>query len=157
MLAIVVCQIFKAYLHPANQGDLSEALLVLLYGGREAYQHRNELFKLLKAKHSEQTVPELSLPEWDRFIQLVRQCLDAPFELQQAPLILREVGFANLIGDSSRDFARTLCAESPQAAKFALLVPAYLSRAAKLPPEFERAADDNLLPLVVAPQNGNLA
>src|SRR4030095_208232 len=45
-LAIVVCQIFKAYLHPANHGDLSDALLVLLYGGREAYEHRNELYKL---------------------------------------------------------------------------------------------------------------
>ncbi len=49
-LAIVVCHIFKAYLHPAKQNDLSEALLVMLYGGREAYAHRNELYKRAKAQ-----------------------------------------------------------------------------------------------------------
>ena len=147
-LAVVVCQIFKSYLLPANEADLAEALLVMLYGGREAYEHRNELFKLLKSKGANQTPIDLSLPEWDRFLQLVRQCLDAPFELQRSPLILREAGFSLIAGDSEREFARTLCGESSQGARFALLIPTYLARAAKLPPEFGKTADDILLPLI---------
>lgn len=147
-LAIVVCNLFKAYLHPRAQSDLSEALLMLLYGGREAYEHRNELYKRVLSKEGPQLWSDnLSLPEWDRFLQLVRQLLDAPAEVQKVPLILREIGFSLLNGDASYDFARILCSESPQAAKFALLIPNYLFRAAKLPPEFGKIVDDVVLGL----------
>lgn len=148
-LAIVVCKIFKAYLHPANQSDLSDALLIMLYGGREAYQNRNEMFKLVKkGNNPEQEPPDLSLPEWEKFLQLTRQLLDAPVEAQRAPLILlREVAFASLRGDTELAFARNLCYESPQGARFALLIPNYLCRAAKLPVEFEKLTDKFLLPL----------
>ncbi len=147
-LAVVVCQIFRSYLLPGNEADLAKALLVMLYGGREAYEHRNELFKLLKNKGATETPVDLSLPEWDRFLQLVRQCLDAPFEIQRTPLILRETAFSILAGDKANELAKTLCRESPQGARFALLVPTYLSRAAKLPPEFAKTADEVLLPLI---------
>ncbi len=146
--AVVVCQIFRILLASQDQADLADALLVMLYGGREAYEHRNELFKLVKGKGTDLDPPDLSLPEWDRFLQLVRQCLDAPFELQRAPLILREAGFSLLRGDTKRTFGRLLCSESPQGARFALLIPTYLGKAAKLPPEFAKAADDILLPLI---------
>jgi hypothetical protein len=147
-LALLVNQIFKAYLHPSNQAGLSEALLVMLYGGREAYQHRNELFKLVKASSPEQPTPDLSLPEWDRFIQLARQLLDAPVECQRVPLILREVGFTVLSGDKAFTFAQTLCSETPQGVKFAMLITNYLGRATKLPQEFGKAAEEILLPLL---------
>ncbi len=147
-LAVVVCQIFRAYLHPANQGTLSDALLVLLYGGREAYEHRNELFRLIRNKTPETTPSKLSLPEWEKFIQLVRQCLDAPLELARTPLILREVGFSLLAGDKARAFAAVLCSESSQGARFATLIPAYLARATRLPPDFAREADEAILPLI---------
>lgn len=146
-LAVVVCHVFKAYLHPAKQADLAEALLVMLYGGREAYEHRNELYRRVKAQNKEPASVGLSLPEWERFLQLTRQLLDAPVEAQKVPLILREVGFGLLRGDQVFSFARTVSSESAQAAKFALLVPDYLCKAAKLPPDFAKAADKVLLPL----------
>lgn len=147
-LAIVVCNLFKAYLHPRAQSDLSAALLMLLYGGREAYEYRNELYRRVLSKGGQQPWSDnLSLPEWDRFLQLVRQLLDAPTEVQRVPLILREVGFGLLKGDGAHYFAKILCSEAPQAAKFALLIPDYLCRAAKLPPEFGKIVDDVVLRL----------
>lgn len=146
-LAVVVCHIFKAYLHPAKQADLSDALLIMLYGGREAYEHRNELYRRVKAQNKELLSVGLSLPEWERFLQLTRQLLDAPAEAQKVPLILREVGFGLLRGDTSFSLAKTLSSQSAQAAKFALLVPDYLAKAAKLPPEFSNAAEKVLLTL----------
>lgn len=146
-IALVVCQLFKSYLHPASSNDLSEALLVMLYGGREAYQHRNELYKLVKARGSDASVPELSLPEWERFLRLARQLLDAPVAVQGIPLILREVGYAILNGDNAFEFARSLCKESPQAARFSVLVTDYLARAARLPPEFGTLSDNVLIAL----------
>jgi hypothetical protein len=146
-LAVVVSNIFKAYLHPANQVELSEALLTMLYGGHEAYEHRNQLYKRVKYQNKGTTPMDLSLPEWERFLILTRQLLDAPAESQRVPLILREVGFGILNRGSSFPFASSLCTESPQAARFALMVPDYLARAAKLPPEFGQASETVLLPL----------
>lgn len=146
-LAIVVCHVFKAYLHPSSQADLSEALLVMLYGGREAYAYRNELFKLAKSRNGDASTPDLSLPEWDRFLNLVRQLLDAPLAIQRTPLILREVAFAILNEDHEMVFARGLCAEIPQAARFALLIPGYLAKACQLPPEFSSMAENILIAL----------
>ena len=146
-LAIIVCHVFKAYLHPNSQADLSDALLVMLYGGREAYQYRNDLYKLVKARNGEAAVPDLSLPEWDRFLRLVRQLLDAPLAVQGVPLILREVAFGTLNDDKPLAFAKRLCAENAQSTRFALLIPGYLVRAAHLPPEFGTIADNALIGL----------
>jgi hypothetical protein len=149
-LAIVACRIFKSYLKPAKSETLSEALLAMLYGGNEAYQHRNELFRLVINKNSDKPIPDLALPEWERFLQLCRQLLDAPIEAQKTPLILREIAFSSFAKSTDRWFAKLLCVESPQAAKFALLVPTYLAKATKLPPEFISKADEMLLPLMPA-------
>jgi hypothetical protein len=147
-LAILVCRVFRAYLHPAKQGDLADALLILLYGGRDAYEYRNHIFKKYGVqKGAVADGSELSLPEWDRFLNLTRQLLDAPTAAQRVPLILREVAFATLASDSKLEFARILCSESAQGARFSLFVPDYLSRAAKLPSDFAKFADSALLPL----------
>lgn len=146
-LAMLVSDIFKLYLQPEKLSTLSEALLIMLYGGREAYEHRNDLYKMVVSKKGDQMPPDLSLPEWDRFLQLTRQLLDAPAEAQRVPLILREVGLSLLSGSRDYSFARTLCSESPQGARFAVLVGDYLAKAAKLPADFSRTADSLLLPL----------
>lgn len=144
-LALIASQIFKAHLHPAAQAELSEALLVMLYGGREAYEHRNELYRLVGSKGQGEATADLTLPLWDAFLQLTRQILDAPIEAQRAPLILREVGFAYLADDSEMAFAKTLSNESPHAARFALLIASYLARATRLPPEFGKHSDSLLI------------
>lgn len=147
-LAMLVCDIFKAYLQPANQGELSEALLIMMYGGHEAYHHRNDLYKLVQSTPAAGAVADLSLPEWDRFLHLFRQFLDAPMEIQSAPLLLREVGFSILSGDTIMTFARELCKESPQGARFAVLIVSYLCRSAKLPTDFAKSIDNVMLPLL---------
>lgn len=95
-------------------------------------------------------VRDLQLPEWDRFVELVRQLLDAPLEVSRAPLLLREIGWAALgtsTGgtDGVTAYARTLALASPQGARFAVLGLDYLSRAAKLPKEFNDVITARLL------------
>lgn len=150
-LAVVVSQLFKVYLQPAEPIRLSEPLLTMLYGGRDAYDHRNSLFRLVKEKSGTADVSDLALPEWDRFVQLVRQLLDAPSDAQHVPLILRELGFSAITEGTSLSFVATLCAECPQAGRFALMVPGYLCRAAGLPSEFARLADEMVLPHLTTP------
>ena len=63
-LSILVTQLFKSYLQPKQQVDLEYALKVMLYGGREAYEHRNQLYKLVKEQRGEGDLSgDLTLPE----------------------------------------------------------------------------------------------
>src|SRR5690606_8495706 len=101
-------------------------LLMMLYGGREAYHYRNEWFKYIRSEKQGQNLPDLSLPEWERFLQLARQLLDAPIEVQRVPLILREVAFSVLQDDRNFSFAKTLCSETHQGARFAVLIANYM-------------------------------
>lgn len=148
-LSVLAVTVFKAYLHPKKQSDLEEAMKVLLYGGREAYEHRNRLYRLLKERQGKDVVNgDLSLPDWERFIQLFRQLLDAPLDVAQTPLILRDVAFSHLMGSVDCTFVKGLCMASPQAGRFALLTVRYLFKAAKLPHEFLEKSERVLIPLL---------
>lgn len=148
-LAVLCAYIFNTYLHPKQQAELEGAVRVLLYGGREAYDHRNQLYRMLKeTKGVEIGEVDLTLPEWTRFIQLIRQVLDAPIEIARTPLILREIAFRCLANSNEDAYAKKLCAQSPQAGRFAVLSIGYLFKAAKLPTEFVEKGESILLPLL---------
>lgn len=150
-LAILCSYLFKAYLHPKRQQDLDEAVKLLLYGGRESYEHRNRLFKMLNKQKNPDAYDGdlgLSLPEWPRLIKLIRQLLDAPTDISYSPLILRELSFSYINDSSDLMFARSLCQECPQGGRFSVLIIGYLFRAAKLPDEFRSLAENALLSLL---------
>jgi hypothetical protein len=151
-LSKVVAKLFASYLQPDNRDDLSDALLTLLYGGRENYEHLNTLKRLVATSSSgAQNGKPLTLPEWDRFVQLVRHGLDSPIELPHAALLLRELAWSFLADKQTLAFASLLSAEKRQAAKMALLGAEYISHAGKLPPEFAALATKTLLELQQPP------
>ena len=148
-LATLCSYLFKVYLHPRRQQDLGDAVKVLLYGGRESYEHRNQLFRMLKERKGvDGDDGDLSLPEWSRLIKLVRQLLDAPIDAAHSPLILREVAFSYINNSADREFARLLCRECPQGGRFSVLIIGYLFRAARLPDEFRSRVEGSLLALL---------
>ena len=81
-------------------------------------------------------MPELSPPEWNQFVELVRNCLESPTEVPKAPLILRELSFGVLAKAEKHDFAKILSHESPHGTRLAVFGMEYLCKAAALPPEF---------------------
>jgi hypothetical protein len=153
-LARLVARVFASYLQPESRDELSDALLTLLYGGRDHYEHLTSLKKLVAAASPGVQNGKLTLPEWDRFLQLVRHGLDAPFELPYAPLLLREIAWTHLAETNNLSFANLLALEKRQAAKMALLGAEYISRAGKLPPEFTTIASDVLINLQQLPSRG---
>lgn len=145
-LAIIVSKIFSQYLQPRQRDDLSNALLYLLYGGRDSYQMRNILRqKMLAARGVEKVDTVLSLPEWDVFVQTVRQTLDSPVELNRTPLIIREISWSLLSGTGDREFAKKLSSRFPQGARFAVLGLDYVCKATQLPPEFKAILTTELM------------
>jgi len=156
-LSRLVAKLFASYLQPDNREELSHALLTLLYGGRENYEHLNALKKLVGASNpSVQNGKSLTLPEWDRFLQLARHGLDSPIELPHAALILRELAWSFLVEKPTLTFANILSRENRQAAKMALLGAEYISHAGKLPPEFGAIATNMLLDLQQLPSQSTL-
>ncbi|MGA2261915.1 MAG: hypothetical protein ABSH28_10795 [Acidobacteriota bacterium] len=147
-MADIVMKVFTSYLQPKVMHELSDALLMILYGGKETYDSLNAMRRLVKISGEPE---DLSLPEWDRFVQFVRETLESPIELSRAPLILREVAWAHLSTAPDYGFASTLAAESPRSAKYALLGTEYLCRATKLPPEFGTQIADRLLAVQKTP------
>ena len=148
-LSILCSFVFRAHLLPKQQGDLEEALKLLLYGGKDTYDHTNSLYKLLrKERAGEENPPDLTLPEWDKFIKLVRQLLDSPISISKASIILREVGFAHFAMSEDSIYAKKLCAESPQSARFSVLIATYLCNAVKLPPELRDMVEAELMLLI---------
>ena len=148
-LSKIVAKVFASYLQPKNRDELSGALLTLLYGGRENYEHLNSLKGMIKGTASGES--PLTLPEWDRFLQLVRHGLDAPTELPHVALLIREVGWSFLNKGEQLGFAAILAQEKRQAAKLALLIVEYVTKAAKLPPEFGATSTRLLLDLQQPP------
>ncbi|MBB5346155.1 hypothetical protein [Tunturibacter empetritectus] len=144
-LSEVVHLIFASYLLPKTQAELSEALLMVLYGGKGNYETLNSLRKLLRVS-TESPREDLTLPEWERFVQLVRETLESPLALGLVPLLLRECAWSYL-GDGSTAYAMTLASQNLSAGKYALLACEYLCEAAKLPPEFRHDLSSMLLGL----------
>jgi len=138
----ITSAVFTAYLKPDDRDKLSSALLLQLYGGREAYDYRNKIWNLVqkqtnndaKSEISGNSFPSLAPPEWDNFIEFIRNCLETPIETAKAPLLLRELAFSRLA--QGNDFAEVLARESPHAARLAMAGIEYLCKAAQLPPEF---------------------
>lgn len=141
----LTASVFTAYLKPDDRDKLSSALLLLLYGGREAYDYRNKIWELVQKKNSgdltdefsDKSFPSLAPPKWDKFLELVRSCLETPIETAKAPLLLREIAFSKLTLVNELKFAETLAKESPHAARLAISGIDYLCKAAQLPPEFD--------------------
>ncbi|WP_186808553.1 hypothetical protein, partial [Priestia megaterium] len=132
----VIRKVFNQSLLFDTKENLSNELKLLIWGGGEQYQHFNLLYKAASSKGEE---AEIALPEWDMFVQLIRQGLETPFATAHVPLIMKEVAFEYIDPTKSDQYnlAVTLAKENPQAAKLAIMITEYICKACKLPAEFE--------------------
>ncbi|WP_147447330.1 hypothetical protein [Corallococcus sp. CA054B] len=87
--ATLVGTIFRRHIKPTERTDLDEAARMIIWGGREQYDFYNRMrSELAQAKGSKTQAP-LGLPEWDRFLELLRTMLEAPHYAFQCPQALR--------------------------------------------------------------------
>lgn len=135
----LVCTIFNQSLSPNNKSELENDLKLLIWDGRETYEYMNQIRKKLPTGHNAD-ISDLSLPEWSKFLELIRACLDEPYSTNRVPLILKEISFEYLEDKSIRDsfnFSKQLLNETPQAGRFSIQIIDYFCSATKIPPEFK--------------------
>ncbi len=101
-LAACVGVIFHQYLRTDDRDALDSGLKVLIWAGRENYDHVASLRRqLLEAKGVQGSEATLALPEWPAFIHLVRSFLAAPKLAFETPQLLRSVAFDIMLGRPS--------------------------------------------------------
>lgn len=136
--------LFHQYLHPEDKQTLSESLKVLIWGGRESYDFNNALRQKLYARKgaTADDVPALELPEWNRFLQLIRSMLEQPLAAFRVPWVLRHLAFDVIL---HRRRLETLSSSDASALHQAMLLLAYVCRASGAPREFENTLVDPLI------------
>ncbi|MGY6209898.1 hypothetical protein ACXEO8_07960 [Cytobacillus firmus] len=139
----ITLDIFNQYLLPETKENLSRELKIWLWGGMDQYLYWKKLYQLASNKGNDD---EIELPEWNLFVQLIRQFLEEPYSTSKVPLILREVAFETMDDTSiSYSFSKELALKNSQAAKFAVLITSYVCKAALLPKDFETLITEKLM------------
>jgi len=131
----IVIRLFSRYISLRSKDDLSNDLKVIIYGGIENYEFLNELRKRFSG--TTPTEKELSLPEWDAFVELVRLAFENPVNFNTLPLYLKELSFCYLTEKpESYNYAKIIIGRDKFTSNFALRLSEYLNKACGLPPEF---------------------
>lgn len=131
----VVIQIFTRYISLKSKDELSDDLKIILYGGIQNYEFLNDLRKKYIGGHS--IDKNLSLPEWDSFVELVRLFFQNPLGFSTIPLYLKELSFCFLSDDPDKHtFSKTISSKDRYTSNFGIRLCEYLTKACDLPPEF---------------------
>jgi hypothetical protein len=105
----MIAELFQIHSITDNKELLDDYLKAYIYGGREVYAHLNQITrKLIELKKDNQKTlykendtserpTSLSLPEWDKFLQLYRTLLEAPAVAVEVPRILRFALFERIL------------------------------------------------------------
>ncbi|MBN3950665.1 MAG: hypothetical protein HWQ38_31045, partial [Nostoc sp. NMS7] len=131
-LAECVGMIFNQYLQPKTLNELDNALKIIIWGGKSQYDLFAKLRHEILITKGRQPGPEgaLSLPFWDRFLNLVRNMLENPRLCFYIPQIMREAALDVYHG---RDFLANRTKEDLLLIKFAMLVSNYFCKAVSFP------------------------
>ena len=136
-------RVFHQYLQPEQKSLLSDALKTIIWGGQEQYAfYQSVRQKMLDAVRHSDVNPGPELPEWNLFMQLVRNILERPAASFHVPWMLRQYAVCLLRG---ADVAKYVRREDLLTVKFAMLVLDYTCKAVSVPSDF---ADRIVGPLV---------
>jgi len=144
-LAECAGRIFQQYLQPDDKGTLSESLRVLVWGGKETYNYYQKYHKKLLQIRAGVEVDEqdsLELPEWNGFVQLIRNILEYPAAAFTVPLLLRRMASDTL---NKAAILEDATSKDLVALKLAMLTLSYLVKASIIPREFEQTLVDQLV------------
>lgn len=132
----IIIQLFTRYVSLKSKDDLSNDLKIIIYGGIENYEYLNELRKkFIGNAYADQ---ELSLPEWDMFVELIRLAFQNPINFNVLPLYLKEIAFCFLSKQpKAYSFSESINKKDKFTSTFALRLSQYLRKACQLPPEFD--------------------
>lgn len=122
---------FQNVFDPAMGRDKFSALLRnFVWGGRDAYALRQKLHAQVRsAKNSAEESPQLELPGWDRFVELIRSFMDAPHLVSSGVLPAKEISFREVVAarDAADQRIKSDLESSSRARQYTLATNKYLA------------------------------
>lgn len=139
-LAACTGMVFQRHLHPNSELELSNALKMIIWGGKEQYKFFSDLrAQLLAAKgQPDAGADNLSLPQWDRFVQLSRKMLENPRAAFRVPHLLQ---LASIDIARNREILPGFDNHLQQSLLLAMAAADYVVRASGMPEEVRRATE----------------
>jgi hypothetical protein len=134
-LAHCVGIVFNQFLQLESPTKLDEGLKLLIWGGRTQYEFIAKLRNDMIASKGKAAEAALTLPEWDRFLELVREMLEYPALSFRVPQLLHTAAGCVMNGST---FLPNAHRSDLLLLKYAMLTMKYVCRAGKLPPDVER-------------------
>jgi hypothetical protein len=128
--ASLVGAIFRRHLEPNDRSDLDEAARVIIWGGREQYEFYNRMRAELVAAKGGRFPEPLSLPEWDKFLELLRATLETPIYAFRVPQLLRSISMGVAVGEPTTALEAT---SDRMLLHVAMRLALYVARATGLP------------------------
>lgn len=170
----MIAELFQIHAVTDNKELLDDYLKAYIYGGREVYAHLNQITKkliqlkqgdqntLYKEEEGKERPTDLSLPEWDTFLQLYRTLLEAPGIAVEVPRILRFALFERILyNNDSVKLMDAIPNITTHAVKLSADVVTYFLKASQLLQKFGKdiitVLDDLLLSLKKEDEAGILA
>lgn len=143
-------RLFSVFVLPKDETVYEDALRVSLYGGRDAYEQRSALYRLLVKARGHEDPEALGVPGWEHFSKVIRQMMESPIEATYSAHILQEASFAVLGSHKKLSSPRVskIARTRKRSAQYALNLSSYLFKATKLPAEVDAAVSELLLDLI---------
>ncbi|MFN3194260.1 MAG: hypothetical protein ACE361_27375 [Aureliella sp.] len=143
-LAACAGTVFQRHLHPKSEKELSDALKTVIWGGKEQYKFFSDLRKQLFEARGKKDVDadNLSLPAWERFVQLSRKMLENPKAAFRVPQLLQ---LASIDLAFDREILPRLGKDQQQSLMLAMSVVDYVARSSGLPEEVRKGCESHLL------------
>ncbi|WP_141395817.1 hypothetical protein [Sphingomonas spermidinifaciens] len=133
-----------------GEKEFSTFLRYYLWGGPEGVANLRRMYELLAA-HEGTSEQGISLVLWPQLIQLVRGLLEAPTQVHNCVIALRELSLRQMANiDSASDLRAGKLFLTPRARQFAKRIGFYAAGVMKLPSEFAERMDQQIDGLVSA-------
>lgn len=144
-MTLAVVDLKNIFQFDMGQDDFEKTLRYYIWGGKDSYMMRRNLRLSIERAGAGGANVEVELPEWKRFVGIVRSFLDAPDALAQIPYLSKEIAF-RCIEETPREEADRRLSDlfklNNRARQFLFLLNAYLVAAGAMPKEFKERYEE---------------
>ncbi|MDW3651019.1 MAG: hypothetical protein R8P61_28340 [Bacteroidia bacterium] len=147
----IVVMLFNQSLTSFSKDELDADLKAIIWGGVENYAYWDQLRKRAFSQQSgddEYLPKDLSLPNWPKFLELVRKILSKPNFAHKVPIILKEQAFMNFDTNTDWSYSNHLVSTNAMLVNFAIATLEYLVQSTKIPKEFSENGIRGLMGLL---------
>ncbi|MDT3275308.1 hypothetical protein Q4Q54_17745 [Shewanella sp. SP2S2-4] len=124
----------------ADELSFEKILKYYIWGGRESYTLKQNLQKAYNAVNQmhPEIDSELKMNKWMEFIELCRNLLDSPNDIQKCITPMRELGFRTVVEKNvlKEEYCKKIIVENNRIRQYSQQMAAYLISVGGLPKEF---------------------